>query len=52
LLPVEEILARTRAERSMKIYDLRTFSSMLEFLTMLTLSTERLLKVRLSRSLL
>jgi nuclear GTP-binding protein len=32
----------------MKIYDLPTFSSTLEFLTMLTLSTGRLLKVCLS----
>jgi nuclear GTP-binding protein len=45
LLPVEEILARTQTERLMKIYNLPTFSSTLEFLTMLALSTGRLLKV-------
>jgi ribosome biogenesis GTPase A len=43
-LLVEEILARTQTERLMKIYDLPTFSSTLEFLTMLALSTGRLLK--------
>jgi hypothetical protein len=43
-LPVEEILARTQTERLMKIYDLPTFSSTLEFLNMLALSTGRLLK--------
>ena len=43
-LLVEEILARTQTERLMKIYDLSTFSSTLEFLTMLALSTGRLLK--------
>ncbi len=42
-LLVEEILARTQTERLMKIYDLPTFSSTLEFLTMLALSTGRLL---------
>ena len=42
-LLVEEILARTQTER-LKIYDLPTFSSTLEFLTMLALSTGRLLK--------
>jgi nuclear GTP-binding protein len=42
---VEDILARTEAERLMKIYSLPTFSSTLEFLTMLALSTGRLLKV-------
>ena len=47
LSPVEEILARTQTERLMKIYDLPTFSSTLEFLTMLALSTGRLLRVRL-----
>jgi nuclear GTP-binding protein len=36
----------------MKIYNLPTFTSTLEFLTMLALSTGRLLKVRLSPSLL
>jgi len=41
---VEEILARTEAERLMKIYNLPTFSSTIEFLTMLALSTGRLLK--------
>ena len=44
---VEEILARTQTERLMKIYDLPTFSSTIEFLTMLVLSTGRPLKVRL-----
>jgi hypothetical protein len=52
LSPVEEILARTEAERLMKIYNLPTFSSTIEFLTMLALSTGRLLKVHLSPSLL
>ena len=52
LSPVEEILARTQTERSMKIYDLPTFSSTLQFLTMLALSTGRLLKVRLTPSVL
>ena len=52
LSPVEEILARTQTERLMKIYDLPTFSSTLQFLTMLALSTGRLLKARLSSSLL
>jgi nuclear GTP-binding protein len=42
---VEEILARTETERLMRIYNLPTFSSTLEFLTMLALSTGRLLKV-------
>ena len=51
LSPVEEILARTQTEKLMKIYDLPMFSSTLEFLTMLALSTGRLLKVRLSPSL-
>jgi len=45
LPPVEDILARTQTERLMKIYDLPSFSSTLEFLTMLALSTGRLLKV-------
>ena len=44
-LLVEEILARTQTERLMKIYDLPTPSSTLEFLTMLALSTGRLLRV-------
>jgi len=44
LPPVEEILARTQTEKLMKIYNLPTFSSTLEFLTMLALSTGRLLK--------
>ena len=52
LPPVEEILARTQTERLMKIYDLPLFSSTLEFLTMLSLSTGRLLKVSPSLSLL
>ena len=42
---VQEILARTEAERLMKIYNHPTFSSMLGLLTMLALSTGRLLKV-------
>jgi nuclear GTP-binding protein len=49
---VEEILARTQTERLMKIYDLPLFSSTLEFLTMLSLSTGRLLKVSPSPPLL
>jgi hypothetical protein len=52
LSSVEGILARTQTERVMKIYDLPSFSSTLDFLTMLALSTGRLLKVRLSPSLL
>jgi hypothetical protein len=45
LLLVEEILARAETKRLMKIYNLPTFSSMLEFLTMPVLNTGRLLKV-------
>jgi hypothetical protein len=45
LPPVEEVLARTQTEKLVKIYNLPTFSSTLEFLTMLALSTGRLLKV-------
>ncbi|KAI9457235.1 P-loop containing nucleoside triphosphate hydrolase protein [Lactarius psammicola] len=41
---VEEILARTQAEKLMKIYNLPTFNTALEFLTMLALSTGRLLR--------
>ncbi|KAI0288760.1 P-loop containing nucleoside triphosphate hydrolase protein [Russula brevipes] len=41
---VEEILARTQTEVLMRIYNLPTFSSTLEFLTMLALSTGRLLQ--------
>jgi hypothetical protein len=52
LTPVEEIVVRTQTERLMKIYDQPMFPSTLEFLTMLALSTGRLLKVRLSPSLL
>ncbi|KAF8491056.1 hypothetical protein F5888DRAFT_1866411 [Russula emetica] len=45
-------LHRTQTERLMKIYDLPTFSSTLEFLTILTpLSTGRILKVPLFTSL-
>ena len=43
-LLVEEILARAQTERLMTIYDLPTFSSTLEFLTMPALNTGRLLK--------
>jgi nuclear GTP-binding protein len=43
-LLVEEILARTQTEILMKIFDLPTFSSTLEFLTMFALSTGCLLK--------
>jgi hypothetical protein len=43
-LLVEEILARAQTETLMTIYDLPTFSSTLVFLTMLALSTGRLLK--------
>jgi nuclear GTP-binding protein len=42
-LLVEEILARTQTKRLIKIYDLPTFSSTLELLNMLALSTGRLL---------
>jgi hypothetical protein len=48
-LLVDEILARTQTEGLMKIYDLPTFSSTLEFLTMLALSTGRLLKASPSK---
>lgn len=41
---VEEILARTQAEKLMNIYNLPTFNTTLEFLTMLALSTGRLLR--------
>ncbi|KAI0067448.1 P-loop containing nucleoside triphosphate hydrolase protein [Artomyces pyxidatus] len=41
---VEQILARTEVEKLMKIYNLPIFTSTLEFLTMLSLSTGRLLK--------
>lgn len=41
---VEQILARTQAEKLMKIYNLPTFNTALEFLTMLALSTGRLLR--------
>jgi len=43
-LLVEEILARAQTERLMTICDLPTFSSTLELLTMLALSTGHLLK--------
>jgi nuclear GTP-binding protein len=52
LSPVEKILAWTQTERLMKIYNLLRFSLTLKFLTMLALSTGRLLKVSLSPSLL
>ena len=42
---VEEILARTDRATLQKIYDLPEFSNTLEFLTMLALSSGRLLKV-------
>ena len=42
---VEEILARTDHATLQKIYDLPEFSNTLEFLTMLALSSGRLLKV-------
>ena len=45
-VPVEEILARTEHETLQKLYNLPQFSSTLEFLTMLALSSGRLLKVR------
>ncbi|KAH9033771.1 P-loop containing nucleoside triphosphate hydrolase protein [Lactarius pseudohatsudake] len=41
---VEQILARTQAEKLMRIYNLPTFNTALEFLTMLALSTGRLLR--------
>ncbi|KAH9054871.1 P-loop containing nucleoside triphosphate hydrolase protein [Lactarius vividus] len=41
---VEQILARTQAEKLMKIYNLPTFNTALEFLTMFALSTGRLLR--------
>ena len=43
---VEQILARTRAEKLTKIYNLPAFSTALEFLTMFALSTGRLLRVQ------
>ena len=42
---VEEILARTNHETLQKIYNLPPFTSPLEFLTTLALTTGRLLKV-------
>lgn len=45
IFPVEEILARTAHEEVQKIYNLPEFTSTLEFLTMLALSSGRLLKV-------
>lgn len=48
---VDEILARTEKEKIQRIYNLPEFGSGLEFLTMLALSTGKLLKVCL-RSLL
>lgn len=44
---VEEILVRTPRETLQKIYNLPEFASTLEFLTMLALSSGRLLKVTL-----
>ncbi|KAH8995964.1 P-loop containing nucleoside triphosphate hydrolase protein [Lactarius akahatsu] len=41
---VEQILARTQADKLTKIYNLPTFTTALEFLTMLALSTGRLLR--------
>ncbi|KZV75020.1 P-loop containing nucleoside triphosphate hydrolase protein [Peniophora sp. CONT] len=41
---VEQILTRTEKEKIMKIYNLPEFSSPLEFLTMLSLNTGKLLK--------
>ncbi|KAI9438934.1 P-loop containing nucleoside triphosphate hydrolase protein [Lactarius indigo] len=41
---VEEILVRTQVEKLMKIYNLPSFNTALEFLTMLALSTGRLLR--------
>jgi nuclear GTP-binding protein len=43
---VEEILARTQADKLMKIYNLPVFATALEFLTMLALNTGRLLRAR------
>ena len=43
--PVEEILARTNHNTLQKIYNLPPFTSPLEFLTTLALTTGRLLKV-------
>lgn len=45
-LIVEDIVFRTEHETLQKIYNLPQFSSTLEFLTMLALSSGRLLKVR------
>ena len=45
LFAVEDILARTDPLTLQKIYNLPTFGSTLEFLTMLSLTTGRLLKV-------
>ncbi|KAI0260599.1 P-loop containing nucleoside triphosphate hydrolase protein [Gloeopeniophorella convolvens] len=41
---VEQILQRTEQEKIMKIYDLPAYTSAIEFLTMLALSSGRLLK--------
>ena len=48
---VEEILARTKVDKLMKIYNLPSFTTVLEFLTMLALNTGRLLRVRFLSSL-
>lgn len=48
---VEEILSRTPPATLQKLYSLPEFTSTLEFLTMMALSSGRLLKVRLSSSL-
>ncbi len=45
LAKVEEFLARTQTEKLMKIYNLPTFNTAVEFLTMLALTTGRLLRV-------
>jgi hypothetical protein len=44
---VEEIISRTEMETLQRIYKLPNWDTMLELLTMLALSTGRLLKVRL-----
>ena len=43
---VEEIVARTKVDKLMKIYNLPSFTTVLEFLTMHALNTGRLLRAR------
>ncbi len=49
---MEEILARTDRATIRKLYTVEEYTSILELLTMVALTTHRLLKVRLPSSLL